>query len=83
MAITCHAIPQAHSCFFSKRAVKRAMDLSTLRWTVDTWEDYEQVSRIFDCFPDNRFTWSDVLALTADRDWTCVNANVTQTIVSP
>jgi spore coat polysaccharide biosynthesis protein SpsF len=68
---------------FSLRSVNHAMDLSALRWTVDTREDYEQVSRIFDCFPDNRFMWSDVLALTANRDWTCVNANVTQKIVPP
>jgi spore coat polysaccharide biosynthesis protein SpsF len=67
---------------FSLRSVQHPADLSALRWTVDTPEDYQYVTRIFDAFPDNKFTWSDVLALTLRHpEWANLNAHVPQKIV--
>jgi spore coat polysaccharide biosynthesis protein SpsF len=38
-------------------------DYGHLRWTVDTPEDLQLVREIVSRFPDNTFTWKDVLAL--------------------
>jgi len=38
-------------------------DFGHQRWTVDTPEDLELIRQIAARFPDDRFSWKDVLAL--------------------
>jgi spore coat polysaccharide biosynthesis protein SpsF len=46
------------------------VDLSRMRWTVDTLEDLAFVCRIFDHFGHDRFGWREVLAVLAQRpEW--------------
>ena len=50
--------------FFSKLNYLNDEDLSSLRWTVDTSEDFEVISSVFNYFkPDIYFSWKDVLQL--------------------
>lgn len=61
-------------------------DLSDHRWTVDTPEDFELVSRILKTlYPRNpRFTMSDVLDLLGQHpDWIEINRHVAQKRVTP
>lgn len=52
------------------------------RWTLDTPEDAALLRLIFDHFPDNTFTWRDVLALVEQHpDWQAINASVVQKTV--
>lgn len=67
------------------RSITRAPDLSAQRWTVDTPEDFELVSRILGALyavrPD--FTIDDVLALLARHpDWIEINRHVEQKTVA-
>ena len=57
------------------------VDLSTHRWTVDTSEDYELVSRLFDhVMPTHpNFTQANVLQLLeAHPDWIAINQHIQQ-----
>lgn len=57
-------------------------DLSTMRWTVDTPEDWEFVNRVYRHFGHDRFSWHDVLALLEQRpDWQQLNRHVRQRTV--
>jgi spore coat polysaccharide biosynthesis protein SpsF len=63
------------------RNVTSPVDLSHHRWTVDTPEDYELVSRIFEHLMPTRpnFTQADVLRLLDARpEWTTINHLVQQ-----
>ncbi|HBX70940.1 MAG TPA: acylneuraminate cytidylyltransferase [Chloroflexi bacterium] len=52
-------------------------DYGDLRWTVDTPEDLELVRKIVSYFPDDTFTWKDVLALVqAHPELTAINAQI-------
>ncbi len=52
-------------------------DYGDLRWTVDTPEDLELVRKIVSYFPDDTFTWKDVLALVQSHsELTRINAQV-------
>jgi len=52
-------------------------DLGRLRWTVDTPEDLELVRAIVSHFPDDTFTWRDVLALVQRLpELTQINARI-------
>lgn len=54
-------------------------DRSQLRWTVDTPKDWEFVSRIYDCFEDDFFSWRDVLdVLKRHPTWAQINNEVEQ-----
>lgn len=54
-------------------------DRSAWRFTVDTMEDYTFVSKIYDAFPSNDFSYEDVTALLQHHpDWLRVNASVEQ-----
>lgn len=60
-------------------------NLSRHRWTVDTPEDFELVSRIFGRLYEERpsFTMKDVLALLAENpDWEQINRHVEQVVVN-
>ena len=67
---------------FRIHGVFNAVDLSHLRWTVDTPEDLELVRRIYDYFDDDAFSWHDVLALLEQHpDWLEINRTVEQKAV--
>ncbi len=52
-------------------------DYGHLRWTVDTPEDLHLLREIVSRFPDDRFTWQDVLALVQNEPaLTQINAQV-------
>lgn len=52
-------------------------DYGGYRWTVDTPEDLDLLREIFRRFPDDRFTWLDVLALVQrEPELAKINANV-------
>jgi spore coat polysaccharide biosynthesis protein SpsF len=54
-------------------------DHSSLRWTVDTPEDFELVRRIYAHFGGNRFTWRQALALVeAQPELRSLNAAIVQ-----
>jgi spore coat polysaccharide biosynthesis protein SpsF len=67
---------------FRTRAVTGDVDRSGLRWTVDTQDDYELVSRIYDAFGSDRFSTDEILAvLTEHPEWMQLNAHVEQKAV--
>lgn len=79
-----HATPYIyrHPELFHLRAVRADPDLSFHRWTVDTPEDYELLSRIYDHFEDDAFSWTDVLRLVeAHPEWSELNRNIRQKTV--
>ena len=64
---------------FRTRGRTSNQDLSGWRWTVDTPEDLELVSKIFDHFQNDSFSWQEAARLIADRpNWQTINAQVTQ-----
>lgn len=66
------------------KSVTMSPDLSRHRWTVDTPEDFELVSRILgDLYLRKpQFTMADVLALLDKHpDWPAINAHVEQKVV--
>lgn len=70
---------------FRLQSFATAPDLSAHRWTVDTPEDFDLVSRIIGAlYPqDPQFGWRDVLALLAQHpDWVKINAHIGQKQVS-
>lgn len=68
------------------KSLTRSPDLSGLRWTVDTPEDFELASRVLAAlYPMRpRFEMADVLSLLeAYPDWVNINAHVHQKRVRP
>lgn len=71
---------------YALKSIVRSPNLSHLRWTVDTAEDYELVVRIVDeLYPSKPiFLLNDVLALLATRpELARINAGVKQKTVAP
>ena len=67
---------------FRLRRIANDEDLSSHRWTVDTKEDFQLVSRIYDAFRGDTFGWRDVLQLLTEHpDWTALNRGVKQKVV--
>jgi spore coat polysaccharide biosynthesis protein SpsF len=59
-------------------------DRSGLRWTVDTPEDFELVSRIYDALGTADFGWRQALAvIEAHPEWEDLNRAVRQKVVPP
>jgi spore coat polysaccharide biosynthesis protein SpsF len=60
-----HVMPffYEHPERFNILHIKHSPDYGSLRWTVDTAEDLELARRIAAAFPDDTFTWHDILAL--------------------
>ena len=57
-------------------------DLSRLRWTVDTKEDFEFVNEVYSFFGDNHFSWYDVLNLIDKKpELKDINAHIQQKTV--
>jgi spore coat polysaccharide biosynthesis protein SpsF len=68
-----------HPETFSISCYKNQEDWSNFRWTLDTQEDYELLKNIFLFFPDDSFSWKDVIQLLRNhRDWETINKDVEQ-----
>lgn len=66
---------------FTKAEVRSPVDFSVHRWTVDTAEDFELVSRLLEALLPGKpqFTMVDVLSvLQAHPEWVALNAHVEQ-----
>jgi spore coat polysaccharide biosynthesis protein SpsF len=67
---------------FAIQGVLNDCDLSAMRWTVDTPEDYELVRLIYGAFGHDRFSWQEVLRLLEENpQWLEINRHVTQKVV--
>lgn len=54
-------------------------DLSHLRWTVDTMEDFQLVDAIYSSFGHNHFSWYDVMALIEKKpELSLINQHISQ-----
>ena len=54
-------------------------DVSSMRWTVDTPEDFSFASRVYEHFGHADFTWSEVMAALEEHpDWALINRDVMQ-----
>ena len=59
--------------------VRHTVDLSHLRWTVDTPEDLELVRLIFRHFGHDRFSWEEVLPVWEQHpEWAQINHKIPQ-----
>jgi spore coat polysaccharide biosynthesis protein SpsF len=66
---------------FRTRDVRHDTDLSHLRWTVDTPEDFAFASRVYESFGDDAFSWRDVLAMLEQHpEWTALNQHIEQKV---
>jgi spore coat polysaccharide biosynthesis protein SpsF len=64
---------------FQIHGVANDEDLSHLRWTVDTPEDFRLVQHVYQHFGHDRFAWREVLSLLAERpEWQGINRHVRQ-----
>jgi len=67
---------------FAIHGVLNDRDLSAMRWTVDTSEDFDLVRRIYEAFGHDRFSWREVLALLGENpQWLEINRHVLQKVV--
>lgn len=69
---------------FRLESLATSPDLSHHRWTVDTPQDFELVSRILQALAARQpaFTWKDVLELLAQHpEWVKINAQIEQKAV--
>lgn len=74
------AIAENPSRFRIQKVCNEA-DWSHLRWTVDTPSDLELIRNIFEQFPDNHFSWLDVLERYQKfPDWNLINCDITQKV---
>lgn len=65
--------------WFQVGHIQHAVDLSHLRWTVDTQEDLELVRLIFQHFGHDRFSWEQVLPVIEQHpEWAEINRDVRQ-----
>lgn len=66
--------------WFQVDHILHAVDLSRLRWTVDTPEDLELVRLIFQHFGHDGFSWEEALpVLEQHPDWSAINRDIPQT----
>ncbi|MDD4136279.1 MAG: glycosyltransferase family protein, partial [Methanoregula sp.] len=69
---------------FTVAGVMHDRDLSGLRWTVDTKEDFRFVQEVYSFFGNNRFTWQDVLDLMEKKpELQLINRDIRQKEVRP
>lgn len=63
--------------------VIHGVDLSDLRWTVDTQEDLDLVRLVFEHFGHDHFSWEQVLPLMEQHpEWIDINRHIRQKTVS-
>ena len=68
---------------FVLRSVTSDIDLSHMRWTVDTAQDLAFVCKIYHHFQNDAFTWREVIdLLEIHREWLEINRSVQQKPVS-
>jgi spore coat polysaccharide biosynthesis protein SpsF len=68
-----------HPELFNIHGIVNEVDLSHLRWTVDTIEDLEFVQSIYEYFGHERFSWREVLSvLDQHPKWIAINQKVVQ-----
>lgn len=71
-----------HPDRFRLLRVAAEADYSNFRWTVDTPEDWDLTTRIYEAFGHDRFTWKDVLSLMMRRaDLVELNRHIMQKAV--
>lgn len=64
---------------FTLHQVMNPVDYSHYRWTVDTAEDYDLITRIFDHFGRGDFHWHEAIAaMEAHPDWVQINQHIEQ-----
>lgn len=64
---------------FRMRQVKHDVDLSSMRWTLDTPEDLEFLRRLLAEVSDLHASWREALEISQDhRDWLRLNSDVVQ-----
>jgi len=69
---------------FKVAGVMNDHDVSNLRWTVDTKEDFKLVNEIYSFFGNNQFSWYDVLDLMDKKpELRLINENIHQKEVLP
>lgn len=57
-------------------------NLSAMRWTVDTLEDYELIRRIYHHIGHDEFSWQDVLHLLHEYpEWLALNQTIQQKVI--
>ncbi len=62
--------------------VQSDRDLSAMRWTVDTREDYDLVQRIYGAFGHDLFSWQEVVTLLEENpQWLETNRHVQQKVI--
>lgn len=62
---------------FNTLHIQHEPDYGQYRWTLDTVEDYELLKAIAAYFPDDRFSWLDVVQLMKDHpELAAINAGV-------
>jgi spore coat polysaccharide biosynthesis protein SpsF len=67
---------------FKVAGVMNDRDVSNLRWTVDTKEDFQLVNEIYSYFGHNHFSWNDVLNLLEMKpELNLINGHIEQKIV--
>jgi spore coat polysaccharide biosynthesis protein SpsF len=76
-----HATPYIyrHPEVFKLAGLVNETDHSAMRWTVDTPEDMAFVTKIYEAFGDDRFTWTEALALLKKHpEWLEINREISQ-----
>lgn len=76
-----HVVPYIHQNQneFKIINVTNGEDLSFMRWTVDTEEDFRLVKLIYDHFGHDSFHWIDVVELLKEKtDWLEINRHIIQ-----
>ena len=73
---------QRNPDLFRIHGVVNEVDYSHMRWTVDTPEDLAFVSRIYEHFGHDHFSWDEVLAVLEEHsEWLEINRRVQQKVV--
>lgn len=81
-----HATPYLyrHPELFRLLRVAAQVDGSAHRWSIDTPEDYDLVSRIYDALGRDDFGWREALAVVeAHPGWADINRHIVQKTVTP
>jgi spore coat polysaccharide biosynthesis protein SpsF len=81
-----HATPYLyrHPELFRLLRVPAPVDESRHRWTIDTPEDYDLISRIYEAFGRDDFGWREALAVVeAHPGWIDINREIAQKDVPP
>jgi spore coat polysaccharide biosynthesis protein SpsF len=72
-----------HPEIFNLRSVTYQIDYSFMRWTLDTKEDFLLLSKIYDHFGHDDFSWHQVLTVLEQHpQWLGINRQVVQKEIS-